>query len=199
MAFWINIHGCQPYPRHGHLSKCKSAQKSKLLLGTEQFFLNKSIGCEKGQALIFVVSFSYGPSTHPATPDSKLVSTQGRPKGCLKVWKSGVVGGIICNPPPSTGWVRLTDLPKSGGACTPPPFRHPCTIGKTSKAVMGSPEKKPLSHFCPLLRLEPFVSKGFFLQHNTFAKGQLISECLFYVLNFPKKTTKNLTNFCPRI
>ena len=30
-------------------------------------------------------------------------------------------------------------------------------------------------------------------------KGQLISECLFYVLNFPKKPTKNLTNFCPRI
>ena len=30
-------------------------------------------------------------------------------------------------------------------------------------------------------------------------KGQLISECLFDVLNFQKKkkTTKNLTNFCP--
>ena len=27
-------------------------------------------------------------------------------------------------------------------------------------------------------------------------KGQLISECLFDVLNFPKKLTKN---FCPRI
>ena len=33
MAFWINIHGCQPYPRHGHLCT-KSAQKPKLLLGT---------------------------------------------------------------------------------------------------------------------------------------------------------------------
>ena len=31
------------------------------------------------------------------------------------------------------------------------------------------------------------------------AKGQLISECLFDVLNFPKKPTKNLTNVCPRI
>ena len=29
--------------------------------------------------------------------------------------------------------------------------------------------------------------------------GQLISECLFDFLNFPKKTTKHLTNFCPRI
>ena len=28
-------------------------------------------------------------------------------------------------------------------------------------------------------------------------KGQIISECLFVVLNFPKKTTKNSTNFCP--
>ena len=31
------------------------------------------------------------------------------------------------------------------------------------------------------------------------ATGQLISECLFDVLNFPKKQRKNLTNFCPRI
>ena len=31
------------------------------------------------------------------------------------------------------------------------------------------------------------------------AKGQLISEWLFGVLNFPKKTTQNLMNFCPRI
>ena len=30
-------------------------------------------------------------------------------------------------------------------------------------------------------------------------KGQLISECLLGVIDFPKKTTKNLTNFCPRI
>ena len=30
-------------------------------------------------------------------------------------------------------------------------------------------------------------------------KGQLISECLFDVLNFPKNQRKNLTNFCPRI
>ena len=30
-------------------------------------------------------------------------------------------------------------------------------------------------------------------------KGQLISECLLDVLNFPKKQRKNLTNFCPRI
>ena len=29
------------------------------------------------------------------------------------------------------------------------------------------------------------------------SKGQLISECLFDVLNFPKKQRKNLTNFCP--
>ena len=30
-------------------------------------------------------------------------------------------------------------------------------------------------------------------------KGQLISECLFDNLQFSKKPTKNLTNFCPRI
>ena len=29
-------------------------------------------------------------------------------------------------------------------------------------------------------------------------KGQLISECLFGDINFPKKQRKNLTNFCPR-
>ena len=30
-------------------------------------------------------------------------------------------------------------------------------------------------------------------------KGQLISECLFDVLNFPKKQRKNFINFCPKI
>ena len=30
-------------------------------------------------------------------------------------------------------------------------------------------------------------------------KGQLISECPFDVLDFPKNQRKNLTNFCPRI
>ena len=30
-------------------------------------------------------------------------------------------------------------------------------------------------------------------------KGQLISEWLFDVLNFPKKQCKNLNDFCPRI
>ena len=30
-------------------------------------------------------------------------------------------------------------------------------------------------------------------------KGQLISECLFGVFNFPNKQCKNLMNFCPRI
>ena len=34
---------------------------------------------------------------------------------------------------------------------------------------------------------------------NFFDKGQLMSECLFDVLNFPKKQRKNLINFCPRI
>ena len=32
-----------------------------------------------------------------------------------------------------------------------------------------------------------------------FFKGQLISEWLFDVLNFPKNQRKNLMNFCPRI
>ena len=31
------------------------------------------------------------------------------------------------------------------------------------------------------------------------SKGQLISECPFDVLNFPKKQLKNLMNFSPRI
>ena len=31
------------------------------------------------------------------------------------------------------------------------------------------------------------------------AKGQLISECLFHVLNFPKVQGKKLTNICPRM
>ena len=29
-------------------------------------------------------------------------------------------------------------------------------------------------------------------------KGQIISDCLFDVFKFPKKPTKNLTNFCPQ-
>jgi hypothetical protein len=33
----------------------------------------------------------------------------------------------------------------------------------------------------------------------TVVTGQLISECLFDVLNFPKTQRKNLINFCPRI
>ena len=34
---------------------------------------------------------------------------------------------------------------------------------------------------------------------NATPKGQLISELLFGVFNFPKKQRKNLMNFCPRI
>ena len=37
------------------------------------------------------------------------------------------------------------------------------------------------------------------LMGNSITKGQLISECPFDVLNFPKKQRKKLTNFCPRI
>ena len=32
-----------------------------------------------------------------------------------------------------------------------------------------------------------------------YTKGQLISELLFDVLDFPKNQCKNLLNFCPRI
>ena len=32
---------------------------------------------------------------------------------------------------------------------------------------------------------------------NYLDKGQIISECLFDVFKFSKKTMKNLTNFCP--
>ena len=31
------------------------------------------------------------------------------------------------------------------------------------------------------------------------SKGQLVSECFFDFFKFSKKSTKNLTNFCPRI
>ena len=34
---------------------------------------------------------------------------------------------------------------------------------------------------------------------ETLTNGQLISECLFFVFNFPKKNHKNLMSFCPRI
>ena len=36
-------------------------------------------------------------------------------------------------------------------------------------------------------------------QKREYGKGQLISECLLGDIDFPKKTTKNLTNFCPGI
>ena len=35
--------------------------------------------------------------------------------------------------------------------------------------------------------------------HKTDLKGQLISECLLVVFNFPKNQLKNLMNFYPRI
>ena len=37
------------------------------------------------------------------------------------------------------------------------------------------------------------------IYYHLFSKGQSISECLLDNLNFSKKPTKNLTNFCPRI
>ena len=55
----------------------------------------------------------------------------------------------------------------------------------------------PPRHFRSRLKAKPFTSReeSVYLAH----KGQLISECLLGVIDFPKKTTKNLTNFCPRI
>ena len=44
-----------------------------------------------------------------------------------------------------------------------------------------------------------FVVADFVSSESRFSKGQLISECPFDVLNFPKNLRKNLTNFCPRI
>ena len=35
--------------------------------------------------------------------------------------------------------------------------------------------------------------------HSSVAKGQLISKCPFGVIVWTKISTKNLTNFCPRI
>ena len=49
-----------------------------------------------------------------------------------------------------------------------------------------------------------FLSESILLQNltiktNLLTKGQLISEWLFGVFNFPKIKRKNLMNFCPRI
>ena len=41
------------------------------------------------------------------------------------------------------------------------------------------------------------VLESFFNNFAIFGKGQIISECLFDDFKFPKKSTINLTNFCP--
>ena len=43
------------------------------------------------------------------------------------------------------------------------------------------------------------VSSGFDAEKNWNFKGQLTSGCFFDFFKFSKKSTKNLTNFCPRI
>ena len=50
-----------------------------------------------------------------------------------------------------------------------------------------------------MLVLKNFCQTQALLTFNLSTKGQLISECLFGVFNFPKKQRKNLMNFCPRI
>ena len=46
--------------------------------------------------------------------------------------------------------------------------------------------------------VSPFVCLFESCLYQAKIKGRLISECLFNVLNFPKKRRKNSTNFCPR-
>ena len=41
------------------------------------------------------------------------------------------------------------------------------------------------------------IGEDLFEEQRPIAKGQIISECLFDVIKFSKKPTKNLTNFCP--
>ena len=49
-----------------------------------------------------------------------------------------------------------------------------------------------------LISIEIYVPQ--FIGHiKVLLKGQIDSECLFDVFKFSKNSTKNLTNFCPRI
>ena len=61
------------------------------------------------------------------------------------------------------------------------------------------PEAKPRTT-CPVCSFDAGNIKKLkthiLLKHP---KGQLISECPFDILNYPKNQRKNLTNFCPRI
>ena len=61
------------------------------------------------------------------------------------------------------------------------------------------PETKPRTT-CPVCSFDAGNIKKLkthiLLKHP---KGQLISEYLFCVIDFPKNQRKNLTNFCPRI
>ena len=57
--------------------------------------------------------------------------------------------------------------------------------------VMAVDEKKPEAAAAEATEDANGDQEGVF-------KGQLISECLFDVINFPKNQQKILTNFCPR-
>ena len=89
------------------------------------------------------------------------------PKECIKYFSGGTGGPITLYPEP---W-GTNELE----------FCEPVTkdfeLTKEHKAIFAE-EKLPLSMY-------------------KFPIGQLISECLFDVFKFSKKTTKNWTNFCP--
>ena len=62
----------------------------------------------------------------------------------------------------------------------------------------------PVTKLIPHQKLSPETATYWrnlatYLHSESEVKGQLISECLFDVLNFPKTQRKNLINFCPRI
>ena len=91
----------------------------------------------------------------------------------LKVFKK------FLSSPSACGWVELLRITKSS---------------LSSSVIVGR-----LSYFLRFLKV-PWGSLRFW-QGPIFGpcKGQLVSEWLFDVLNFPKKQLKNLMNFCSRI
>ena len=48
-----------------------------------------------------------------------------------------------------------------------------------------------------VLVLEVFFSKCFWKLNFVLGKGQIMSECIYEIINFPKYHGKNLIDFCP--
>ena len=86
----------------------------------------------------------------------------------------------------------------------PPPFQ--CSICFTFfsdpenlNRHIESVHEKPMTRNVFESHVASVHEKKKLFVENGQLKGQLISECPFNLLNFPKNQGKNLTNFCPRI